>query len=83
MHLIALATLASCLVSSVSAFCGSDPGPREQVARQEHEFHAFLRNQTETNVANGNSTLSKRAATVSVFWNIIFDQNNQADGNYA
>jgi len=81
MRLITLATLAACLVSSTSAFtCGSNPGSREQVAHQEQEFHALLSKQADSNDANGNSTLTKRAVVVGVFWNIIYDGNTGEAG---
>jgi hypothetical protein len=88
MRFLALAVAASGLLTSAyadpnsftysGAPCGSDAGTREHIARQEHEFQAFVQNQASA----GNDTLTKRAANVAVYWNIIYDQNNANDGNY-
>jgi flagellar basal body-associated protein FliL len=78
MRFFALAAAASGLFTSVYAFnCASNAGTREQIAQQEHEFQAFVQNQTNL-VSN-----IKQAASVPVYWNILYDQNNATDGNYA
>jgi hypothetical protein len=89
MRFFALAAAASSLftsshaasnpLTSAHAFCGSNAGTREQIARQEHVFQSFVQNHWTT---AGNDSLTKRAASIAVYWNLIFDQNNPSDGNY-
>jgi hypothetical protein len=55
MRFFALTVAAFSLFTHSNAPCGSDAGTREQIARQEHHFQAFVQNQMNA----GNDTLTK------------------------
>lgn len=81
MH-ISTAVVAACsFVSSAYAFCGSQAGSKEQLQSVQHHLTALATNKTA--VANGPKTDASSAKfTIPIVWNVFYDTNNPADGNY-
>ena len=86
MRLLALVTVATSLFSSVQAFCGANPGTKEEVDQFEKEFQAIVAGNA--TMAKGvdiskRDILSKRGQfTVPVYWNVLYDQSN-GEGGYS
>ncbi|KAG6814979.1 hypothetical protein H0H87_006088 [Tephrocybe sp. NHM501043] len=58
-------------------FCATNPTPEEVAAAQKH----FVANASRFNGTSLREDRQEAAFTVGVYWNVLYDQNNPADGN--